>query len=204
MRKRDYTGEKFNRLTAIRPVAAEEQQRHKKWVFQCDCGKEYIAYIDNVVGGKTKSCGCLFHEQLVERNYKHGFPKDRLYIIWKTMRQRCNNPKKDHFDRYGGRGIKYAPEWEEYPPFREWALNNGYAENLTLDRIDNDGDYTPENCRWVTQKQQMNNVCYNVKLEIDGVSRTITAWSQISGRSYGIIRRRLSKGLSPKEAVFGE
>ena len=119
------------------------------------------------------------------------------------MRQRCNNANKDHFDRYGGRGITYCKEWEEYPAFRSWALQNGYQADLSLDRIDNDGMYCPDNCRWVTQKKQMNNTSKSIFLEVDGVTHTIAEWADITGVKYDVIYRRYKKGLGAKYAVFG-
>lgn len=202
MNRLNYIGRKYGRLTVL-SYDQTKNQRHKKVIAKCDCGKIVSVYIDNLVGGKTKSCGCLFHEKLVQRNTKHGFPKDRLYIIWKTMRQRCNNANKDHFDRYGGRGITYCKEWEEYPAFRSWALQNGYHPDLSLDRIDNDGMYCPDNCRWVTQKKQMNNTSKSVFLEVDGITHTIAEWSEITGVKYDVIYRRYKKGLGDKYAVFG-
>ena len=201
---KDYTGMKFNRLTALEPVNVNLGGRHPKWLFRCECGGMKIAYIENVVAGKTKSCGCLHKERLVNRNKTHGLPRDRLYIIWKGMRQRCRDPKKDHYDRYGGRGITVCEDWEDYAVFHRWALANGYRDDLTLDRIDVDGNYCPENCRWITQKEQMQNTRATISLEIKGVRHSLAEWAEIAGVDYSLLYRRYRKGFSPEQVVYGE
>ena len=95
---------------------------------------------------------------------KHGYAKSRLYIAWRNMKCRCNLPTTIEYARYGGRGITYTPEWEQFIPFMEWSLSHGYADNLTIDRIDNDGNYEPSNCRWVTHKENSHNRG-NIKLK---------------------------------------
>lgn len=114
--------------------------------------------------------------------YKHGFRNTRIYRIYNNMKQRCNNPNSHKYPRYGGRGISICPEWncrEGLAAFGEWALKNGYADNLTLDRIDNDGDYTPQNCRWVDLKKQSNNRSDNDYITFNGETHTLSEWAEI-------------------------
>ena len=128
-------------------------------------------------------------------NYKHGQRHTRLYNIWRSMRQRCNNPKTINYSRYGGRGIKVCQEWNKFIPFFEWSMSNGYDDALTLDRIDNTGNYEPSNCRWVTYKEQNNNRRDNAIIEYMGKKHSISEWADIIGISntclYERIRRRV-------------
>lgn len=135
-------------------------------------------------------------------NYKHGGNGTRLYIIWKAMRERCMCPNCNRWHRYGGRGITVCTEWDDFALFRDWAMSNGYADNLTLDRIDHDGNYEPSNCRWATQQEQQNNRCNNRIITVDGVRHTAPEWSRISGIRACTIRARLNKGWNECDAVF--
>lgn len=156
MKKHDLTGQRFGRLT----VAGSLPTKYKKtrWRCVCDCGKETEATTDHLISGHTESCGCLRYERLKAANTKHGNRRARLYTIWEHMKQRCDNPRNKDFKYYGGRGVKVCAEWvDDFKAFQEWALANGYRENLTIDRIEVDGNYEPQNCRWVTQSEQNKN-----------------------------------------------
>ena len=191
-------GEKYGRLTVI-----ENHHPKDEVVCLCECGNIKIVRAANVFHGRTRSCGCLFKEG---NNFKHGDrrkgDKNRLYMIWKSMRERCATPSQNRYKNYGGRGIKVCSEWDDYLVFKEWALANGYNDSLTIDRIDPNGNYEPSNCRWATIKQQANNRTSNYLITIDGVTHTMTEWSDLSGIKAYTIRARLKRGWSEYDAVY--
>ena len=134
-------------------------------------------------------------------NYRHGMRYTRIYNIWRSMRQRCSNPKCKNYKNYGGRGITVCQEWEDFQTFYDWAMSNGYAEDLTIDRVDVNGDYEPSNCRWVSYKIQANNKSDSKFIEVNGISHTIAEWSDITGIQKATIWARLQKGWSIERAI---
>ena len=131
----------------------------------------------------------------VKKEYK------RLYSIWACMKSRCNNPNRPKYKIYGARGISVCEEWLSFKNFLKWALNNGYSEGLSIDRIDNNGDYCPDNCRFATPKQQVRNRSITLKATYMGVERTVYEWAQILGVDYYFLRSRLKRGMSIEEAI---
>ena len=138
-------------------------------------------------------------------NYIHGGKNTKLYEVWCSMRQRCNNPNSKMYKHYGERGIKVCEEWQkDYSSFKKWAISNGYCEGLTIDRIDNNGDYSPSNCRWATWKMQANNQRKTTRIEYLGVCRTLHEWSDFLGIAPNTLYHRLYKLGWSTERAFTE
>ena len=190
MKKVDITGQRFGKLTAIR--FSHKKGRHPYWVFRCDCGTEKTIKKDHVVRGAIKSCGCLSGG--ISYGH-HGKYKTRIYLIWRGMKRRCFNPKSKMFSYYGGRGITVCGAWKgAFLPFYKWAMENGYKDNLTIDRIDINGNYCPENCRWVTKQEQQYNKRNNILITYNGNTMCLNQWAEILGMNKSVLYYRIRQG----------
>lgn len=203
-RLKDLTGQRFGRLVVLKRT--DNMGKQTAWLCKCDCGIEKAVPYWNLVSGQTKSCGCYRSEFGKETAphfpITHGGSYTRLYTIWIGMKQRCNYKKHRHYKRYGGRGIKVCAEWEhDFEAFREWAMQNGYSEDLTIDRINVDGNYEPSNCRWATYETQSNNTSSNHFLIFKGETHTISEWSKLLGIPKSTIHNRLKRGKTIEEAL---
>ena len=177
----DLTGKRFGRLTVI--GVEDNGKRKTYYACQCDCGNVKVIRADALVSGRTVSCGCKKKEQdrvNLTANHSHKMSGTRLYNIWVGIKGRCNNYNDARYDRYGGRGISVCEEWDKsFQSFYDWAISNGYSDNLTIDRIDNDGNYEPANCKWSTNKEQCNNRSSNINIKIGNTTKTLTEWCEI-------------------------
>lgn len=186
----DLTGQRFNHLTVINYVG--RKNNNSIWKCQCDCGNIVEVRLSNLKSGKTKACGCLMKNGW-GNGKTHGLSKSRPFKIWQEMKSRCNNPNYTYYKNYGARGIKVCFEWKDFVNFYDWAMSNGYADDLTLDRIDNNGNYEPSNCRWVNRKCQANNTRRNHFLEYQGQIKTIANWSDTFNVPYSNIYTYLQR-----------
>ena len=202
------TGQKFGRLTALEPTDRRTPGSMSViWLCECDCGNRVYVARNRLVTGNTKSCGCLYRERPnIAKVTTHGDSRKdseyhRLYKAWDHMKSRCSNSHDAKYPDYGARGISVCSEWDDYISFKDWALNNGYNETLSIDRINNDGNYEPSNCRWTDAKTQMNNRRVNHLLTYNGETHTISEWSKILDLKYTTICHRLQLGWSDEEAL---
>ncbi len=189
-------GTKFHRLTVIgSPIRITS--RSCSYPCQCECGVKKIVSRSNLTHGGTKSCGCL----LGFKNTTHGDSRTRLYSIWFGIKVRCLKKSNHAYKYYGGRGITISEEFSKYEAFRAWALANGYTDKLSIDRINNDGNYSPENCRWTDQVHQVRNSRQARNLNVNGESHCISEWTEVTGLKCTTIGMRLKRGWTEQEAV---
>ena len=204
----DLTGQRFGRLVALR-LSEKRVDKEPMWDCQCDCGNVVTVRGKCLRRGETKSCGCYGREVSSKHGKemltKHGWYGTRPYKIWCMMKARCTNQNAPNYKLYGGRGITICDEWIDDPKaFCEWAVANGYKDNLTIDRIDTNGNYEPSNCRWVTNIQQQRNKRNNVTLTYNGETKCITEWAEMYGITRSKIYQRIRSGWSdPEEILFG-
>ena len=198
---KDLTGQRFGRLVAIECVG-RTNNGNAKWLCKCDCGNEAEIASYLLRKGITQSCGCIKREQNEEMFTTHGESKGskrtRLYRIWSGIKTRCYNTNQAYaFGKYGAKGIEMCQEWRNsYEAFRDWSLSNGYADGLTIDRIDPRGNYEPSNCRWITQQEQQNNRTNNHLITYNGETHTIAEWGRLMNFSKAVIPHRLARGWS--------
>ena len=200
-------GRRFGRLV-VESVSRERRGKRDMIIAhcRCDCGNEKEVFWQALADGRTKSCGCLSRELTTERNRrlmtKHGGSHTRLYGIFQAMHERCYRPQHMHYANYGGRGIGVCDEWRRnFAAFREWATSHGYADNLSIDRIDNDRGYSPDNCRWADARAQCNNRKTNHLVTAAGQTHAVSEWARLTGIKMTTIKERLRRGWSAARAV---
>ena len=188
-------GCQFGRLTVVANLGQAGRSHDTRWLCRCSCGGEKAVLASHLKDGHVRSCGCLRRETNAIRNKenaKHGLSQHRLFHIWTGMKNRCLVPTSRAYRRYGGRGITVCDEWKsDFYAFYLWSIKNGYAEELTIDRIDNNGPYAPSNCRWTTIYVQANNKSICKYIEFNGETHTIAEWARILGFPAATLGRRL-------------
>lgn len=192
----DLTGQRFGRLTVIE--RAENKGHMTRWLCLCDCGNTTISQAANLRGGKTVSCGCFRYDRVREVCGKHDGRGTRLYRIWKNMNSRCRCKSSSQYKDYGGRGISVCEEWRDFRIFQQWALANGYHEKLSIDRIDVNGNYTPDNCKWSTAKEQCRNKRNNHVVN----GKTLAEWAEITCIKYQTLVGRANKGQAIADGII--
>lgn len=193
---KDLTDQEFGRLMVIER-AENNNQGKTMWLCRCECGETFSVRPDALRNGRTVSCGCYRKEI----NTEHGLSKDRLYLIWKSMVARCNNPNDQAYSHYGGRGITVCNEWNDYKCFIDWAKGNGYTKKLTIERENVNKGYDPSNCKWATMKEQQNNRTNNCYITYEGIRRTAKQWSEELGVKYRSLLWRIRTGWPVEQAL---
>lgn len=197
----DVTGQQFGRLTVVKDLGIfiKDGTTKKNHYFLCRCScenkTEIIVSLGHLRSGHTKSCGCLHEEHNKHGNPKHNLCYNRLYSIYYAMRKRCYKPSQPSYKNYGARGINVCELWlNDFMEFYNWAMQNGYRDGLSLDRIDVDKDYCPENCKWSTMNEQANNKTTTIYLTYKGETKTLTQWANKLGVNYRALYRRYNNG----------
>lgn len=200
----DLVGDRYGRLTVLRK-SDKTTGRKTYWWCQCECGKVKEIRSDTL-RSKTKpvrSCGCLLKEQAIEnvsKNHKHKASRTRLYNIWQNMKARCYNVNDSSYDRYGGRGIKIYSEWLlDFSNFQSWARENGYSDELSIERIDVNCDYEPSNCKWIPMVEQANNRRPTIWVEYEGKRLNLKQWATFHKLNYETVVGRYHRGKRPPE-----
>lgn len=198
----DIVGNRYGRWTVI-GNADKCQSGEKKILCRCDCGTEKVLRRSSVTSGNSKSCGCYASEEKIKNATSHGCSRTRLYRIWAGIIQRCYNNTEDYeWQKYGGRGIGTCNDWRDFGKFKEWALSNGYNDKLTIDRIDNNGNYEPSNCRWATIYEQNNNKRTSKMIFFNGETGTVREFADKYGLKYSCLYARLKAGWDVKSALL--
>lgn len=208
MKKLDLLNQRFGKLVVVAP--SKPKNNETMWECKCDCGNITIVSTSNLRANRILSCGCLKLQRLLERSTTHNQRHTHLYEVWKSLRQRCNNPKHASYYNYGGRGIAVCDEWNKsFQAFYDWSYANGYStENqkdeklkLTIDRINNDGNYEPSNCRWVDRKTQARNMRTTKFITFKGQTKSIPEWCELYGINRNSFDVRIKCGWSIEDAL---
>lgn len=189
-KRKDLSGKRFGRLTAI--SWKEFRGKESFWNCRCDCGNDHVVALGNLQRGSVSSCGCLAVELTIKRSTTHGLSSSKTYVSWRRMLARCYDKKRPGYPMHGGRGIKVCRRWRKFENFL--ADMGEIPQGLTLDRIDNNGNYEPSNCRWATGKQQARNRRSSVFIEFNGQTKTLVEWSEHFGVPYTRVKNHRKAG----------
>ena len=196
----DISGCEYGFVTVLGRVKSTGHN-NSVWQCRCRCGTVRTFYKQQLTKYPNVNCGCQTARLLSERHRKHGKSKSLVYKAWAAMKDRCFNPANTHYYAYGGRGISVCDRWRD--SFDSFLADMGdRPDGFTIERIDTNGDYEPGNCRWASRKEQQNNRRCNVRLEIDGVTKTISEWSEYSGVHRSVVVSRIRRGWTARDAVF--
>lgn len=201
--RENLVGKCFDRLTVIE-LAFDESYKKKKWLCQCDCGNKVVVTGSNLKSGHSTQCKACQLSSMQKGNITHDQSHTKLYYVWQGMKNRCENINHKSYADYGRRGIRVCDEWHSFDAFQQWAWSNGYGEGVEIDRINNDGDYCPENCRWVGRLDNARNKSNNKVILYNGEKKTLSEWATHFGVNYKNLSRNLSKGYTLEEAVQRE
>lgn len=199
--RKDLTGKRFGKLVVLELDRIERKKSY--WKCKCDCG------VEKVIRGDTlevvRSCGCIKKEQDIKnlgiKNH-HEMTYHPVYTIWHAMVSRCTNPKDHAYKDYGGRGITVCDEWKDVRKFAEWADKNGFQKGLSIERVDVNGNYCPENCKWIPKNEQSRNRRNTVMLTVDNVTKPLFKWAEEYGVSYRLLYGRVKKGYTKANDLF--
>jgi hypothetical protein len=187
----DLAGQRYGMLSVISKTEKRNAAGNIIWKCRCDCGNEVEVCTLHLKDGHTQSCGCLGHKKRLEANTKHRLYHERIYKIWQGMKSRCQSKGTPNYQHYGAKGVTVCDAWQDFIPFYEWAMANGYSDDLSIDRINVYGNYEPSNCRWADRETQDNNRTDSHFITCNGKTQTITQWSRETGISYSAISWRL-------------
>lgn len=200
---KDLVGQQFGFLTVLDSVDRRTNEGRRVWKCQCVCGNIVEKDTKALTTGDVRSCGCKRKElhNASEKVVKHGMSDTRIHKIWTSMRNRCTNKSNPAYKDYGARGISVCEDWESFEVFYQWAVATGYNDSLTIDRIDVNGNYCPENCRWATRQMQANNKRTSRRVQYNGEVHTVSEWARIKNISKTLIKSRLDAGWTVDEAL---
>jgi hypothetical protein len=191
----DLTGKRFGRLIALKMNQESDWKKSvpEKWLCRCDCGNETVVQRPALLSGHSTSCGCKTRESTSISNRTHGGSKTRLYRIWKQMRIRCTTVTNPTYKFYGARGISICPQWGDFAVFHTWAMSHGYNDTMSIDRINVNGNYCPENCRWIPRNEQARNTRESKEYTHDGVTLTHNLWAKRLGINPSTLTGRIRR-----------
>lgn len=191
-------GQRFGRLVVVKEVGRTKSGQ-AKWLCKCDCGNTKVIGSDNLRRGVTKSCGCI-RKEMKPWNKRYTDEDKVVYGLWAGIKNRCYNKNEPKYKNYGARGIRVCDEWLDYTNFKNWCLANGYQKGLTIDRIDVNKNYSPDNCKFATQKVQQNNRTNNHLITYKSETHTMSQWAEKLGMRYGMLEHRINRGWSVEDA----